>query len=209
MNFICGGHFTFGGRGIWWFRWYFWYFVWWLYDLGWLFGIWTDIFCVFTCAFGMLGNIFDIWIHPCLHFGCCVLFFLMIFWFFGWYISGAQLSGAQFATFSGRTVGPRTTGPRGPTVRGPICHFFRADSWAPDNRAPGYFCYFFMICDFFCNSRWYLNVWGGVHWILDGVIGILDGVFSILDGFLVLWTMNLIFWRLFQFWGWVFSDWMV
>ena len=42
---------------------------------------------------------------------------------------------------------------------------------------------------------------------MDGVIGILDGVFSILDGFLVLWTMNLIFWRLFQFWGWVFSDW--
>ena len=42
---------------------------------------------------------------------------------------------------------------RGPTVRGPICHFFRADSWAPDNRAPGYFCYFFMMCDFFCNSR--------------------------------------------------------
>ena len=91
--------------------------------------------------------------------------------------------------------------------RGPICHFFRADSWAPDNRAPGYFCYFFMMYVFVCNLRWYLNVWGGVHWILDGVIGILDGVFSILDGFLVLWTMNLIFWRLFHFWGWVFSDW--
>ena len=29
---------------------------------------------------------------------------------------------------------------RGPTVRGPICHFFRADSWAPDNRAPGPIC---------------------------------------------------------------------
>ena len=96
---------------------------------------------------------------------------------------------------------------RGPTVRGPICHFFRADSWAPDNRAQGYFCYFFMMCDFFCNSRWYLNVWSGVHWILDGVIWILDGVFSILDVFLVLWTMNLIFLRLFHFCGWVFSDW--
>ena len=28
----------------------------------------------------------------------------------------------------------------GPTVRGPICHFFRADSWAPDNWAPGPNC---------------------------------------------------------------------
>ena len=44
-----------------------------------------------------------------------VFCFLMIFWFFGWYISGARL-----ATFLGRTVGPRTTGPRGPTVRDPM-----------------------------------------------------------------------------------------
>ena len=29
---------------------------------------------------------------------------------------------------------------RGPTVRGPICQFFRADSWAPDNRALGPNC---------------------------------------------------------------------
>ena len=174
MNFICGGHFTFGGRGIWWFRWYFWYFVWWLYDLGWLFGIWTDIFCVFTCAFGMLGNIFDIWIHPCLHFGCCVLFF---WWFFGFLDGtflgpncpgpnlplfqvgqlgpgqlgpGAQLSGAQFATFSGRTVGPRTVGPRS------HFEFEVIFSWC-------------MVC--FCNLSWHLNVWVGVHWILDSAFG--------------------------------------
>ena len=31
---------------------------------------------------------------------------------------------------------------RGPTVRGPICHFLGADSWAPDNRAPGFLLFF-------------------------------------------------------------------
>ena len=101
--------FHFWGRGIWWFRWYFWYFVWWLCDLGWLFGIWT----VFTCVFGMLGNIFDIWEHPCcildaVFFYDFLVFEMVHFW--------------------------------GPTVRGPICHFLRADSWAPDNWAPGPNC---------------------------------------------------------------------
>ena len=45
--------------------------------------------------------------------------------------------GAQFATFWRRTVGPRTIGSQGPTVRGPICHFFRADIWAPGPNCPG------------------------------------------------------------------------
>ena len=31
------------------------------------------------------------------------------------------------------TVGPWTTGPPTVAPQGPICHFFRADSWAPDN----------------------------------------------------------------------------
>ena len=35
----------------------------------------NDIFCVFTCVFGMLGSICIIWEHSCLHFGWCVLFF--------------------------------------------------------------------------------------------------------------------------------------
>ena len=39
------------------------------------------------------------------------------------FFPGAQLSGAQLSG--------------GPTVRGPIVHFVRADSWAPDSRAPG------------------------------------------------------------------------
>ena len=65
---------------------------------GWVFGdlddifdsdyaIWDDylvpelIYFVFLLrVIGMLGNIFDIWEHPCLHFG---LFVLMIFWFLG------------------------------------------------------------------------------------------------------------------------------
>ena len=73
-KFDFGGHFTFGG-GV-------------FGDLDDIFGIlygdyaigddylvFELIYFVFICAFGMLGNIFDIWEHPCLHFGCYVLFF--------------------------------------------------------------------------------------------------------------------------------------
>ena len=105
-------------------------------------------------------------------------------------------------------LGPGQLGPGqlGPTVRGPICHFLEVDSWAPDNWAPGPNCpgpnlplfqggqlgpeqsgpgkvlLFFHDVWFFCNSRWFLNVWGGVYWILDGAIGILDCLFCIWDG---------------------------
>ena len=122
--------FHFWGRGIWWFRWYFWYFVWWLCDLGWLFGIWTDIFCVSICAFGMLGNIFDIWEHPCLHFGCCVLFF---WWFFGFLdgtFPGPNCPGPNLPLFQGGQLGPGQLGP-GQLGPDPILNFrwFFHDVW--------------------------------------------------------------------------------
>ena len=128
-------------------------------------------------------------------------------------------------TIGPRTVGPGTTGPWGPTVLGPICHFSRADWWAPDNWAPGpnlplfkggqlgpgqlgpepnwYLprCFWWFM-NTFCTSRWHLNVWDGVHCIFDfAYMGL--GWSMLYSGWFILYSVQWIwyFGRKYHFWG--------
>ena len=76
--------------------------------------------------------------------------------------------------------GPNCQGPNLPHFRGPICHFFMADSWAPDKWtpdrwAPGPNCqgpnlphFRGPICHFFMADSWAPDNWAlGPIWYLQ------------------------------------------
>ena len=111
---------------------------------GWVFSDWDGVIGILDCDYVILDNYF-------LFEGENMLFLIVYSYFIDhkWYlVTSVFVYLIQCCVFYVFFVFGMLHF-RGPTVRGPICHFFRADSWAPDNRAPGYFCYFFMICDFF------------------------------------------------------------
>ena len=70
---------------------------------------------------------------------------------------------SQFGSYGSRQIGPR-------------CPVFKAESeLGPRAQLPVLFL-------FFAPRVYLMNIWDGVHCILDGEFGLYDGVFCILDG---------------------------